>query len=120
MKLTQEELDRLAPYEQNMRTALHSKYLRNVGRSGLAVMIPIYERATGYRIHVNDTCGACILDFLQRLGRIYFADKDEINARNVDKEASNPLKRPRRSKYPRISEGEENQPLNLRNHGRRI
>lgn len=105
MKLTQEELDKLAPYEQNMRTALHSKYLRNVGRTGLAVMIPIYERATGYRIHVNDTCGACILDFLQRLGRIYFADKDEINARNVDIEASQSTETPKVVQAPKSKRG---------------
>lgn len=117
MKLTQEELDKLAPYEQNMRTALHSKYLRNVGRTGLAVMIPIYERVTGYRIHVNDTCGACILDFLQRLGRIYFADKDEINARNVDIEASQSTETPEAEQVPKSKRGRKKQDKN-NDHGR--
>ena len=113
MKLTQEELDKLAPYEQNMRTAVRSKYLRNVGRSGLAVMIPIYERATGYRIHVNDTCGTCILDFLQRLGRIYFADKDEINARNVDTEATQSTETPEAEQVPKNKRGRKKSTVKL-------
>lgn len=113
MKLTQEEIDKLAPYEQNMRTALHSKYLRNVGRTGLAVMIPIYERATGYRIHVNDTCGACILDFLQRLGRIFFADKDEINARNVETEASQSTETPEAEQVPKSKRGRRKSTVKL-------
>lgn len=113
MKLTQEELDKLAPYEQNMRTALHSKYLRNVGRTGLAVMIPIYERVTGKPVRVVDTCGVCILDFLQRLGRIYFADKDEINARNADKEAAQTTETPEVVQVPKSKRGRRKSTVKL-------
>ncbi len=77
MKLTQEEFAAVAVYEQQIQTAVRSNYLRNVGRSGLAVLVPIYERATASKLSVNGNCAACILDLLKRIGAIYFADKAE-------------------------------------------
>lgn len=90
MKLTQEEFAAAAAYEHQLQVAVRSKYLRNIGRSGLAVLVPIYERVSGTRQRVNDNCAACILGFLQRLGAIYFADKAEQEqaAANVDPETT--------------------------------
>lgn len=77
MKLTPEEYAAAAAYETQMQTAIRSDYLRNVGRSGLAVLVPIYERVSGVKERVNSNCASCILGFLKRLGAIYFADKAE-------------------------------------------
>lgn len=77
MKLTHEEFAAAAAYETQLRTAVRSDYLRNVGRSGLAILVPIYERVAGTRQAVNSNCAACILDFLKRIGAIYLADKAE-------------------------------------------
>lgn len=77
MKLTPEEFAAAAAYETQMQTAIRSDYLRNVGRSGLAILVPIYERVAGRKERVNSNCAACILGFLKRLGAIYFADKAE-------------------------------------------
>lgn len=77
MKLTHEELAAVAAYEKQLQTAIRSNYLRNVGRSGLAILVPIYERVTGTKQAVHDNCAACILGFLKRIGVIYFADKAE-------------------------------------------
>lgn len=77
MKLTQKEFAAVAAYEKEMLVAVRSKYLRNVGRSGLAILIPVYERVSGTRYPVNPNCASCILRLLQRLGAIYFADKEE-------------------------------------------
>lgn len=94
MKLTQEEIATLSKWELNMRTAVRSKYLRHVGRMAIETMVPIYERATGYRIRVNSNCGACVLDFLQRMGAIYFADLEEIEAaKNAHPETEAPKRR---------------------------
>ncbi len=86
MKLTTDEFAAVAAYERQLQVAVRSKYLRNIGRSGLAVLVPIYERVSGSRQRVNDNCAACILGFLQRLGAIYFADKAELEqaAAHVD------------------------------------
>ena len=80
MKLTPEEFAAVTVYEKQLQVAVRSKYLRNVGRSGLAVLVPIYERISGSKQYVNHNCAACILTFLQRIGAIYFADKAEREA----------------------------------------
>ena len=62
-------------------------------------MVPIYWRATGYRIRVNSNCGACVLDFLQRMGAIYFADLEEMEAsKNAQPETEAPRRRTKRKK----------------------
>lgn len=99
MKLTQEEIATLSKWELNMRTAVRSKYLRHVGRAAIETMVPIYERATGYRIRVNSNCGACVLDFLQRMGAVYFADLEEMEAaKNAQPETEAPKRRMKRKK----------------------
>ena len=77
MKLTPEEFAAASAYEHQMQVAVRSKYLRNIGRSGLAVLVPIYERISGSKQRVNANCAECILSFIQRIGAIYFADKAE-------------------------------------------
>lgn len=77
MKLTNEEFKAVAVYEQQLQIAVRSRYLRNVGRSGLRVLVPIYERVTGKKQMVHDNCAACIFDFILRIAAIYFADKEE-------------------------------------------
>ena len=87
MRLTEEELKSLEPYEQNMRTALRSNYTRNPGRRALEKMNDIYSRVMGVRHRVNAGCNTCILNLLKDCGRIYFADKSETEARtSVEKE----------------------------------
>lgn len=99
MKLTQEEIAIVSKWEMNLRTAVRSKYLRHVGRMAIETMVPIYERATGYHIRVNSNCGACVLDFLQRIGTIYFADLEEMEAaKNAQPEIEAPKRRTKRKK----------------------
>lgn len=99
MKLTQNELEIVGRWEKNLRTAIRAKYLRHVGRMAIETMVPIYERATGYRVRVNSNCGACVLDFLQRIGNIYFADLEEIEAaKNAQPETEVPKRRSKKRK----------------------
>ncbi len=84
MILTPEDFAAVAVYETQLLTAVRSKYLRNVGRSGLAILVPIYERVKGCKYPVNHNCAACILGFLQRIGAIYFADKAEQEQKTMD------------------------------------
>ena len=106
MKLTPEEFTAAAAYEKQMQVAVRSQYLRNVGRSGLAVLVPIYERVTRSKQYVNANCAACILTFLQRIGAIYLADKAEREATPAAEEpqeaaettAEAPRRREKRSK----------------------
>lgn len=99
MKLTQNELEIVGRWEKNLRTAIRAKYLRHVGRAAIETMVPIYERATGHRVRVNSSCGACVLDFLQRMGAIYFADLEEMEAaKNAQPETEAPKRRSKRKK----------------------
>ncbi|WP_196017184.1 hypothetical protein [Alistipes senegalensis] len=99
MKLTKEELATISQWEMNIQTAVRSKYLRNVGRSALGILVPIYERVTETRQYVNPNCAACILEFLQRLGTVYFADKTEL-AETGHTEAKERRARSHRIKHP--------------------
>lgn len=99
MKLTQKELEIVGRWERNLRTAIRAKYLRHVGRMAIETMVPIYERATGHRVRVNSNCGACVLDFLQRMGAVYFADLEEMEAaKSAQPETEAPKRRSKKKK----------------------
>jgi len=98
MRLTEQEFKTIAAYDSQLQIAVRSKYLRNIGRTGLAVLVPIYERVTGTKKYVQVTCGACVLDFLQRLGAIYFADKEEREAAATTEQTPAKPKRSKRAK----------------------
>lgn len=102
MKLTQEEFAAVAAYEKELQVAVRSKYLRNVGRSGLAILTPIYERVSGARYPVNPNCAACILGLLQRLGTIYFADKAELEQTEAEPVPATTYRR--RGRQPKTDE----------------
>lgn len=76
-KFTTEEMQVLSQWEPNMRTAIESKYLRNVGRLGVKAISDIRARQLGVKeVYVNSSCASCILDLLQRVGKDYFSQKE--------------------------------------------
>jgi len=77
-KFTPEQMQILSQWEQNMRTAIQSNYLRNVGRAAVKTISDIRARQLGVKeVYVNDSCASCILDLLQRVGKDYFEQKSE-------------------------------------------
>lgn len=69
----------LSQWEGNMRTAIQSRYLRNVGRAAVQIIAEIWARKLGVaKIAVNDSCPACVLDLLQRVGKAYFEQKEVV------------------------------------------
>lgn len=98
MRLTEDQYRALAPFEQNMRTALHSNYARNPGRRATLDMQDIYNEVTGARLRVNVGCGTCILNLLKDVGRIYFADKEERAAK-----AQEAVKATETARIPRVA-----------------
>lgn len=72
-KFTKEDMKTLSQWEANMRTAIHSRYLRNIGRAAVQTIASIWAKRLGVaQVAVNDSCSACVLDLLQRVGRAYF------------------------------------------------
>ena len=78
-QFTPEDMQTLSQWEGNMRTAIQSRYLRNVGRAAVQVIAEIWARKLGVaKIAVNDSCPACVLDLLQRVGKAYFEQKEMV------------------------------------------
>ena len=83
----------LAQFEDNMRTAINSRWARHPGFNVMPRLAEIYNAATGQHRHVNASCQGCVLDFLTDLGRLYFEDKEE-RLDNVNPVQEEPKKKP--------------------------
>ena len=84
-KLTKEEMAQLAPYESHLRNAVYSHFMITPGRTAIKLMDGIYHRVTGSPLRTDATCASCIMNVLTRLGRIYFAQKAEDEAKVASK-----------------------------------
>lgn len=78
MILTREEIGTLSKWERNFHDAVDAQWGHNPGRSALKTIWEIYTRATGDRRRFSDNCSTCILNLLTDCGRVYFADKAEL------------------------------------------
>ena len=82
MRLTEEQFQALAPYEQNFVTMTRAQYTRHPGAAALNLMYDIYEAVTGVKQRHNLSCSHCIMRIVTDMGRIWLADKQE----RIDKE----------------------------------
>ena len=80
MNYTQEQFQALAPYADNFRTAIEGEWSRRIPVDGQKLIRKTYEDATKTRIPFNSGCQLCLLNLLKRAGRLWFADKKEIEA----------------------------------------
>lgn len=87
MTFTKEQLAALAPYEEHFRTALRSKWARNPGREGLQVIHATLAAATGDRRGSAYNCASCILRLLHDVGTLYYADLEELSAKEAQRKA---------------------------------
>lgn len=83
MKFTEEQLNAMAPWEENMRIAVEAQWARNPGTQGLRVIWENFTKATGDKRRFNDNCNHCIFSLLVDCGKIYFQDKAELEARKA-------------------------------------
>lgn len=77
MVFTRQQLDRLAPYEKNMRTAVLSDWSGGLGRRGIREMKAVWEEHTGRPYTLNESCSRCIMKLLKMVGSRYFQDIEE-------------------------------------------
>ena len=80
MNYTKEQFNTLSQWEENFRTARDGNWARNPGRSALAVINDALNSATGVKHRLNAWCQQCILNTLQKAGKLYFEDKAEMEA----------------------------------------
>lgn len=94
--LTAAQMAALAPYEENMRTAVKSDYTRGLGANGARLMGRILSEVTGGPSYVNLSCPVCVLNTARRVGKLYFDTLDrnaaEETARRIEDNIPEPVK----------------------------
>lgn len=88
-------------YEHSFRTAVENNYCRNFGTSQYKELNDVYERITGYRYKADMSCPHCALEFIRRLGQLYFKEKERLAQEQPepkDVTTSEPVKKPGRPK----------------------
>ena len=80
MTFTKEQMAILAKHEENFTRAMNAQWARNPGRAGLTEIYDTLTAATGDNRHRNFNCQSCILRLLRDTGKLYFADKAEMEA----------------------------------------
>ena len=74
--LTPEEMQKIAPFECNMRTALNSYYARGIGTYGADVLNGILKARGLATVPNAGSCVSCSLKLLQIVGKMYFETKE--------------------------------------------
>lgn len=74
--LTPEEMQKLAPFECNMSTALRSYYARGIGTYGASVLNAVLEDRGLATVPNAGACVSCSLKLLQIVGKMYFETKE--------------------------------------------
>lgn len=78
MRLTQEQIKELEPYERHFTTAVRSQFVRYPGMAALTKMHDIYKGIVPNAPRLNTGCATCAYNLVKDLGTIYFADKEEM------------------------------------------
>lgn len=91
MKMTDEQFNALAQYEDNYKTAIDLGYSRYPGQAGVNTMFNIYRDLTNTRVNMNRSCSVCILHLVQKVGKLYLAEKarreeEALKAKAVEEE----------------------------------
>ena len=89
--MTDEQFNALAPFEDNYKTAIDLGYSRYPGQAGVNTMFNIYRDLTNTRTNMNRSCSVCILHLVQKVGKLYFAEKtrreeEALKAKAVEEE----------------------------------
>lgn len=106
MIFSEQTFEALSAYETQYRTAINGDWCSNPGRAALALMHAELERIDKRQSRMNYNCSTCVLTTVKRIGRLYFADKAEREAKLAAEaagevaaapEASQPDKTPAKS-----------------------
>ena len=80
-----EQIKALEPYEEYFESATIANYVRNIPGEKITTIKEIWEKASGEQVREKLTCGACLLNFMKRVGQNYYNDKKTIQKRNGKK-----------------------------------
>lgn len=79
------DLEILEHYESWFHSAIYSDYTRALWKSDFDVMLPIYVKWTGTTPNINYNCSKCKLNFVKRLGKLYYKYKEEYEKQSEQK-----------------------------------
>lgn len=72
------DLKKLEKYESWFLCAIKSDYTKALWKSDFDILIPIYKKWTNESTtNINFGCSTCKLNFIKKLGKIYFKKKEE-------------------------------------------
>jgi hypothetical protein len=80
-----DQIKALQPYEEYLESATIANYVRNIPSDKIQIIKQTWEEASGEKVKERLTCGACLLNFMKRVGQNYYKDKKTINKRNGKK-----------------------------------
>lgn len=102
MTFSEQTFEALAAYETQFRTAINARWCSNPGRTALQLMHNELDRIDGHVTRANFNCSTCVLHIVERVGRLYFADKAEREAAAAP-ETPKPSKTPAKSNKAKTS-----------------
>lgn len=76
------DLETLSKYESWFYSALNCDYIRALWKNDFEILVPIYEKWTGTKVTTNLSCGKCRLAFIQKLGKLYYKNKEEYESKS--------------------------------------
>ncbi len=82
----EQDINILSKYESWFHSAIYSDYIRALWQRDFDVMIPIYEKWTNKKADTNFNCSKCKLNFIKKLGKLYYKNKEEIKNKEYEKQ----------------------------------
>jgi hypothetical protein len=70
------ELKTLEKYENHFRTAIKFDYYTALWQADFDIIVPIYRKWTKDNNKIILSCGKCRLDFIKKMGELYFKNKE--------------------------------------------
>lgn len=84
------QIEVLAQFESYFESAVIANYVRNIPADKIQIVKEIWEKASGEKVKEKLTCGACLLNFMKRVGSNYYKDKKIINQKKNAKKKEKP------------------------------
>ena len=98
MKLTTEQIEKLQPYEKNLRAAYKSSYV-HMTSADFAKVAEIYTEVYGVILRKSQmNCNTCRLNVLKKLGELY------VNATETEQKKETKKGRPKKLTEEKLKE----------------
>lgn len=85
-----DQIKALQPYEEYFESATIANYVRNIPGDKIQIIKQTWEEASGEKVKEKLTCGACLLNFMKRVGQNYYKDKKLINQKKNGRKKTEP------------------------------